>query len=195
MAACVKILPCILISKNAHSSNFYSKTKRPTSFVQETKEKINPVLPSVYTGNNTTNVLHLKKNSNPRSYEAADLNKKLITVNLPKSIFGETRKLSETRKTETIKKTPNNEKVWQEKISESKLRSPEDKIKLQDTGRQIEPRILETSHRRQQHLQNVAERAQRHNQAEVARRKKALEMRRGECLLVKDQLSPFFTCL
>jgi hypothetical protein len=50
MAACVKILPCILISKNAHPSNFYSKTKRPTSFVQETKEKINPVLPSVYTG-------------------------------------------------------------------------------------------------------------------------------------------------
>ena len=86
----------ILISKNAHPSNFYSKTKRPTSFVQETKEKINPVLPSVYRGNNTTNVQHLKKNSNPRSYEAADLNKKLITVNLPKSIFGETRKLSET---------------------------------------------------------------------------------------------------
>ena len=130
MAACVKILPCILISKNAHPSNFYSKTKRPTSFVQEAKEKINPVLPSVYTGNNTTNVQHLKKNSNPRSYEAADLNKKLITVNLPKSIFGETRNLSETRKTETKKKTPNNEKVWQEKISEPKLRSPKDKIKL-----------------------------------------------------------------
>jgi hypothetical protein len=84
--------------------------------------------------------------------------------------------------------------VWQEKISEPKLRSLEDKIKLQDTGRQFEPRILETRHRRQQHLQNVAERAQRHNQAEVARRKQALEMRRGECLLVKDQLSPFFTC-
>jgi hypothetical protein len=119
----------------------------------------------------------------------------LITVNLPKSIFGETRKLSETRKTETKKITSNNEKVWQEKISEPKLWSLKDKIKLQDTGRQIEPRIMEIRHRRQQHLQNVAERARRHNRAEMTRRKKALEMRRGECLLVKDQISPFFTCL
>jgi hypothetical protein len=59
----------------------------------------------------------------------------------------------------------------------------------------VEPRIMEIRHRRQQHLQNVAERARRHNRAEMTRRKKALEMRRGECLLVKDQISPFFTCL
>jgi hypothetical protein len=60
--------------------------------------------------------------------------------------------------------------VWQEKISEPKLWSLKDKIKLQDTGKQIEPRIMEIRHRRQQHLQNVAERARRHNRAEMTRR-------------------------
>ena len=60
-----------------------------------------------------------------------------------------------------------------------------DKIKLQDSGRQVEARILEARYLRQQHLQNVAERAQksRHGQAEVVRRKKALDVRRGKCVL------------
>ena len=63
MATRVQIFPSILISKNAHPSNFYSK--RLTSYVQETKEKLSatinqfqknyPVLSSVYTGNNTNN--------------------------------------------------------------------------------------------------------------------------------------------
>ena len=88
----MQMLPSILIAKNAHPSNFYSK--RPTSYVQETKEKLsatvnqfqrnNPVLTSVYTGKNTTNSRQLKKISNPWSYEATDLNKKLITGRLPK---------------------------------------------------------------------------------------------------------------
>ena len=82
------------------------------------------------------------------------------------------------------------------KISEHKLPAEKEKTKLQDTGRQVEARILEARHRRQQHLQTVIERAQksRHSQAEVVRRKKALEMRRRKCILVKVQLSPFFTC-
>ena len=80
----------------------------------------------------------------------------------------------------------------QEIISELKLQSLtlvvlslKDKIILQDGGRQVEARILEARHLRQQHLQNVAERAQksRHSQAEVVRRKKALDVSRGKCVL------------
>jgi hypothetical protein len=62
---------------------------------------------SVPTVNNTFNFQKLKKNSNALSYEAPDLDKKMITGNLPKSFFGETGKSSETRKTEIKKKTPN----------------------------------------------------------------------------------------
>ena len=53
-------------------------------------------------------------------------------------------------------------------ISELKLQSLtlvvlslKDKIILQDGGRQVEARILEARHRRQQHLQTVIERAQK----------------------------------
>jgi hypothetical protein len=53
----------------------------------------------------------------------------LITGCLPKLYFGETGKSSETRKTETKKKTPNVEEVLQEKIPERKLRCSKDKIK------------------------------------------------------------------
>jgi two-component sensor histidine kinase len=41
------------------------------------------------------------------------------------------------------------------KISERKLPAEKEKTKLQDTGRQVEARILEARHRRQQHLQTV----------------------------------------
>jgi hypothetical protein len=47
------------------------------------------------------------------------------------------------------------------KISEHKLPAEKEKTKLQDTGRQVEARILEARHRRQQHLQTVIERAQK----------------------------------
>ena len=102
----------IIIKKNAHPSSFYSK--RSSSYVQEAREKLSattnniqknyPVLISVPTVNNTFNFQKLKKNSNALSYEAPDLDKKMITGNLPKSFFGETGKSSETRKTEIKRK-------------------------------------------------------------------------------------------
>ena len=57
--------------------------------------------------------------------------------------------------------------------------------KLRDLGIQVAPCILEARHRRKQHTENVAERAQksRHSQAEVVRRKKALDVSRGKCVL------------
>jgi hypothetical protein len=58
--------------------------------------------------------------------------------------------------------------------------------KSRDLGIQVAPRILEVRHRRKQHVENVAERAQKskHSRVEVIRREEALEMRRGksECL-------------
>lgn len=76
-------------------------------------------------GNNTTNFQKLNKNSNPWSYEAPDLDKKLITGNLPKSFFSRTEKFSDAGKTATKKKTPNVE----ENITERKLWSPKDRKK------------------------------------------------------------------
>ena len=79
------------------------------------------------TGNNTTNLQQLnKKNSNPWSYEAPDLDKKLITGNLPKSFYSGTKKFSDTGKTATKKKTPNVE----ENITERKLWSRKDGKKI-----------------------------------------------------------------
>jgi len=94
--------------------------------------------------------------------------------------FDETGKYFEPIKTET--KTKHKEKVLQENISDRKLWSPKDKIKLRDTGRQVATRILEARHRRKQHIGNSAKRAQksRHSQTEVIKRKEALEMRRGK---------------
>ena len=194
MAASVQMFPStgIIIKKNAHPSSFYSK--RSSSYVQEAREKLSattnniqknyPVLISVSTGNNTFNFQKLKKNSNALSYEAPDLDKKMITGNLPKSFFGETGKSSETRKTEIKKKTLNVAVggVLRENITEIER-------KLRDLGIQIAPCILEVRHRRKQHTENVAERAQksRNSQVEVIGWKEALEMRRSsrgksECL-------------
>ena len=59
---------------------------------------------------------------------------------------------TETRKTETKKKTPNDEKfqVLQENIPELKLWSPKDRKKSRDLGLgiQVAPRILKARHRR-----------------------------------------------
>lgn len=90
-------------------------------------------------GNNTTNFQKLNKNSNPWSYEAPDLDKKLITGNLPKSFFSRTEKFSDAGKTATKKETPNVE----ENITERKLWSPKDRKKSRDLRIQVAPRILE----------------------------------------------------
>ena len=185
MAESVQMFLFILIKKNAHLSNIYDK--RSTRYVQETREKLRattnqtrknyPVLISMCTGNNTTNLQQLnKKNSNPWSYEAPDLDKKLITGNLPKSFFSGTKKFSDTGKTATKKKTPNVE----ENITERKLWSRKDGKKSRDLGIQVAPRILEVRHRRKQHVENVAEQTQKskHSRVEVIRREEALEMRR-----------------
>jgi hypothetical protein len=74
------------------------------------------------------------------------------------------------------------EKVLQENISDRKLWSPKDKIKLRDTGRQVATCILEARHRRKQHTDNSAKWAQksRHSRTEVIGLEEALEMRRGK---------------
>jgi hypothetical protein len=63
---------------------------------------------------------------------------------------------SETRKTEIKKKTPNVAVggVLRENITEIER-------KLRDLGIQVAPCILEARHRRKQHTENVAERAQK----------------------------------
>jgi len=70
MAASVQMFPSILISKNAHPSNCYSK--RSTSYVQETSETLSatikqfqknyPVLISMYTSPSQNSFFQYKLN-------------------------------------------------------------------------------------------------------------------------------------
>jgi hypothetical protein len=59
---------------------------------------------------------------------------------------------------------------------------PKDKIKLRETGRQVEKLILDARFRRKKYLENVAERVQksRECQADVIRMNKYMEIRNGK---------------
>jgi len=187
MATRVQILPSVVIPKSPHQSKF--ERKKP--HVEENfSEAINlnqfeqkyHVLTALYSHRSeyTTSYRQLTFRPKSWSYGNRDLVKFLITGYLPKSAFYEKWKASERRKTKTKNISPTGkEEGLQENIPE--LWSPKDKIKLRETGRQVEKLILDARFRRKENLEKVAERVQksRNFQADVIRMNKDLEIRIG----------------
>ena len=174
MATRVHILPYVVVPKSPNQ-NF-----RATINLNQFEKKYH-ALTALYQSENNINYRQLTFRPKSWSYGDRDLVKFLITGYLPKSGFHEKWKASERRKTKTNKISPTDkEEGLQENIPE--LWSPKDKIKLRETGRQVEKLILDARFRRKKYLENVAERVQksRECQADVIRMNKYMEIRNGK---------------
>jgi hypothetical protein len=175
MATRVHILPYVVVPKSPNQ-NF-----RATINLNQFEKKYH-ALTALYKSEINTNYRQLTFHPKSWSYGDRDLVKFLITGYLPKSGFHEKWKASERRKTKTKKISPTDkEEGLQENIPE--LWSPKDKIKLRETGRQVEKLIMDARFRRKENLEYVAERVQKLRnclQADVIRMNKVLEIRIGK---------------
>lgn len=188
MAVRVQILPSVVVPRSPHQSTFERKKTHvqenfPAAVNLHQFEKKYHALTALYShsGESTTSYRQLTFRPKSWSYGNRDLVKFLITGYLPKSAFYEKWKASERRKTRTKKISPTGkEEGLQENITE--LWSPKDKIKLRETGRQVEKLIMDARFRRKENLENVAERVQksRNCQADVIRMNKGLGIRTGK---------------
>lgn len=188
MATRAQILPSVVVPKSPHQSKYeggkphVQENFRGAINLNQFEKKYH-ALAALYTSENTTNYRQLTFRPKSWSYGNRDLVKFLITGYLPKSAFYEKWKGSERRKRKTKKISPTGkEKGLQENTPP--LWSPKDKIKLRETGRQVEKRILDARFRRKENLENVAERVQksRNCQADEIRMNKVIRMGKSACL-------------
>lgn len=197
MTACVQTLPSLVIPSSPRIPKFY--LKKPTSNIQETKEDFRvtvkhfqkkfPTLSSLYSSNNS-NARQMTDNSNLWSYGTPYLVKLLFSGNLSKAFFDEICKACETTERKRQKKQPTEDgeepkQIW----------LPKNKVKLRESGRRTEQRILEARLRHKDYLENVSIRAEKlRNKTEVIRLKKAGEMGRGKTIALermqKEQIRP-----